>query len=69
MPRIYHLCNLRDLYSGGYIVARTMGWSTSNSHVWSREEADAGGAQAVSWSGEAPGASRSGLGLCCTDNE
>ena len=65
----YHLCNMRDLYSGGYMVARTMGWSTSNSHVWSREEAAGGGSQLASWSGEVPGASRSGLGLCCADNE
>ena len=34
----YHLCNLRDLYAGGYMVARTMGWATSSSHVWSAEE-------------------------------
>jgi len=65
----YHLCNLRDHYSGAYLVARMMGWSTSTSHVWSREEADAGGSQATSWSGEAPGATTTGLGLCCADNE
>merc|ERR1719502_1645353 len=34
----YHLCNSRDLYSGGYQVARAMGWATSNSNVWSAEE-------------------------------
>lgn len=65
----YHLCNQRDLYSGAYMIARTMGWATSNSHVWSKEEADAGGALSTSWSGEAPGATTSGLGLCCADNE
>ena len=35
----YHLCNSHDLYAGGYMVARAMGWSTSNSHVWTSEEA------------------------------
>ena len=65
----YHLCNLRELYSGGYAAARQMGWATSNSHTWSREEADAGGAQSSSWSGEAPGTSQLGLGICCADSE
>ena len=37
-PLAYHLCNQRDLYAGGYMVARTMGWATSSSHVWSAEE-------------------------------
>ena len=65
----YHLCNLRDLYAGGYMVARSMGWATSNSHVWSAEEAAAGGATNSSWSGTSAGTVRVGLGLCCADNE
>jgi hypothetical protein len=65
----YHLCNAHDLYSGGYMVARSMGWATSNSHVWSAEEARAGGGQNSSWSGSVPGAVKTGLGLCCADNE
>jgi hypothetical protein len=65
----YHLCNLRDLHAGGYMIARTMGWATSSSHVWSMEEATSAGDASASWSGEAPGASKSGLGLCCADNE
>ena len=54
-------CNRRRL--PGASVMYTMGWATSNSHVWSKEEADAGGALSASWSGEAPGATTSGLGL------
>ena len=65
----YHLCNRRDLYSGGYMVARSMGWATSSSHVWSAEEADVGGDLNASWSGTSAGMVRTGLGLCCADNE
>ena len=89
----YHLCNLRDLYSGGYHVARltltltltltptptlsltryhvarSMGWATSNSHIWTSEEFNAGGGANTSWAGGAPGATKAGLGLCCADNE
>jgi len=65
----YHPCNTRDLYAGGYVTARTMGWATSSSYVWSKEDLDSGGVQATSWSGEAQGVTRSGLGLCCADNE
>lgn len=65
----YHLCNLRDLYAGGYQVARAMGWATSNSHVWTAEEYAAGGGVNASWAGSAPGMVKAGLGLCCADNE
>jgi len=65
----YHLCNTHDLYAGGYMVARSMGWATSNSHVWSAEEAASGGGMNASWSGVVPGAVKTGLGLCCADNE
>ena len=49
----YHLCNMRDLYAGGLMVARTMGWATSTSHVWTAEEVAAGGASNSSWNGAA----------------
>jgi hypothetical protein len=65
----YHLCNLRDLYSGGYQVARQMGWATSNSHIWTAEEYNAGGGANTSWAGSPAGATKAGLGLCCADNE
>jgi len=65
----YHLCNLRDLYAGGYAVARAMGWATSSSHVWTAEESSAGGAMNASWSGNAAGTVLTGLGLCCADSD
>jgi len=66
----YHLCNTHDLYAGGYMVARAMGWATSNSHVWSAEEAAAAGTYTnTSWSGAVTGVVKTGLGLCCRDNE
>ena len=65
----YHLCNMRDLYAGGLMVARTMGWATSTSHVWTAEEVAAGGASNSSWNGAAPGAVAAGLALCCAEND
>jgi len=65
----YHLCNLMDLYSGGYMLARSMGWATSSSNVWSAEEARTRGGMNESWTGTARGAVQTGLGLCCADNE
>ena len=58
--------------NGGYLIAlaaRAMGWATSNSHIWTAEEASAGGGGNTSWSGVTPGAVTTGLGLCCADNE
>ena len=46
-----------------------MGWATSNSHVWTAEEAMNAADSNSSWSGAAPGAIMQGLGLCCRDNE
>ena len=52
------------------MVARAMGWATSNSHVWSAEEAAAAGTYTnTSWSGAVTGVVKTGLGLCCRDNE
>lgn len=65
----YHLCNHRDLYAGGLMVARAMGWATSNSHVWTAEESSAGGGVNSSWGGNAPGVVQVGLGLCCMDTD
>lgn len=65
----YHLANTRDLFAGGYQLARTMGWATSSSHVWTAEEAEAGSETNSSWSGVAAGTQLTGLGLCCIDNE
>ena len=50
-------------------MARSMGWATSNSHIWTSEEFNAGGGANTSWAGGAAGATKAGLGLCCADNE
>eukprot|EP00742_Colponemidia_sp_Colp-10_P000203 GILJ01000231.1.p1 GENE.GILJ01000231.1~~GILJ01000231.1.p1 ORF type:complete len:402 (-),score=42.09 GILJ01000231.1:91-1296(-) len=60
----YHLCQSLELHTGGYQVARAMGWLDWSTHVWSH------GALA---SAQLQGASNSttkpvmGLGLCCSD--
>jgi len=64
----YHLCNQRDMYSGGLMVARSMGWATSNSHIWTAEEAQLMDANS-SWTGSTPGTVKQGLGLCCIDTD
>jgi len=52
----YHLCTAMELHTGGYQVARTMGFVDWTSHVWThaalKEEANK---EAL------------GVGLCCTD--
>lgn len=37
----YHLCSLRELYLGGYHVARIMGWFKLNSDIWTKSESEA----------------------------
>jgi Concanavalin A-like lectin/glucanases superfamily len=50
--KLYHLCTSIELHSGGYAVARAMGWTDWNSHIWST----------ASTSDQS---NSSGLGLCC----
>jgi len=51
-----HLCSLQELFSGGFHVARAMGWLTASPEVWYHD--DEGGDR---FSGVRK------LGLCCTD--
>jgi hypothetical protein len=68
--RGYHLCNTRDLYSGGYYAARMMGWATSNNKVWTAEETAGGGSSPnMTLMAAVGGTGVSGLGLCCADSE
>ena len=53
----YHLCTSIELHTGGYQVARAMGWLDWNTHIWSH------GAL------KSPGdfSSLKGLAVCCMD--
>lgn len=68
-----HLCNQRDLYSGGYAGARAMGWATSTTKVWSTEDKDnpanAAAATTATMTLAEVGDKVMGLGLCCLDSE
>lgn len=70
--RGYHLCNTRDIYSSAYMVARAMGWATSNSKIWTAEES-VGNVNAsltgLTSLAAVTGTGLSGLGLCCADSE
>lgn len=51
----YQMCTTRDLYSGGYFVARSMGWASTDTRIWSAEDGKA----------TATGDKASGLCMCC----
>jgi len=53
----YHLCSTIELHSGVYQVARTMGWTSWNSKIWSYS--------AIKQNIE--GKDEVGLGICCID--
>jgi len=38
-PVGYHLCSNRELYTGGYQIARSLGWVTWNDAIWTSEDA------------------------------
>lgn len=64
-PHDRHVCTSLELHTGGYQVARSLGWLTSGTHVWSHA-AVTKGADAEMVSQQAKnGESTSGLGLCC----
>jgi len=51
-PSTHHLCTSIELHSAGYAVARAMGWTEWNSHIWSTASTDTE-------------TSELGLGVCC----
>lgn len=57
--RGYHMCTERNLFGGGYLVARSMGWANSETRVWSAED----GAAASDTT------QATGLCMCCRDDD
>jgi len=55
----YRICSQRDLYAGGYFVARGMGWATTETKIWSAEDGKSVPAGDVA----------SGLCMCCKIGE
>jgi hypothetical protein len=53
----YHICTSIELHTGGYQVARSLGWLDWNTHIWSHG--------ALKTPNEYVG--MKGLALCCSD--
>jgi len=55
----FRMCTKRDLFAGGFYVARHMGWATSSTRIWSAEDGKATNL----------GDTTSGLCMCCRIGE
>lgn len=68
-PATRHICSSLELHTGGYQVARTMGWLTAGSHVWTHAAVlkARGGQEHPPMVGQAPAGTgpSMGLALCC----
>jgi len=53
----YHICTSVELHTGGYQVARNMGWLSWNTHIWSHS----------ALKNEKEFDKLKGLALCCSD--
>lgn len=62
-PANRHLCTATELHTGGYQVARSMGWLAASTHVWTHAAVSKGAAAEMG--GKAPEEPLSGLALCC----
>jgi len=62
-PASRHICESLELHTGGYQVARSLGWLTSGTHVWTHKEVTAGAKAAAA--GLLQVDAKPGLGLCC----
>jgi len=63
-PANRHICTSIELHTGGYEVARSLGWLAAGTHVWTHA-AVTKGVDAEMGSGGMEGGASSGLGLCC----
>eukprot|EP00299_Pterocystis_sp_00344_P008086 c2920_g1_i1.p1 GENE.c2920_g1_i1~~c2920_g1_i1.p1 ORF type:complete len:574 (+),score=112.74 c2920_g1_i1:59-1723(+) len=51
----FRMCSNRDLLSGGYFVARSMGWASTETRIWAAEDGKT----------TSPGQPLTGLCMCC----
>lgn len=73
-PDKYHICNSLELHMGGYQVARTLGYLSRNTHVWSHATQHPGTEALLKPISEGLANQQGsateeilGLGLCCAD--
>jgi len=64
-PRDRHVCTAVELHTGGYQVARSIGWLTSGTHVWTDAAVTRGAHDEMVSQREKDGEASVGLGLCC----
>lgn len=69
-PASRHVCTSIELHTGGYQVARSLGWLSSSTHVWTHAAVTKGAEaeaspQSRQMALEDPASASSGLGLCC----
>jgi len=64
-PRDRHVCTSIELHTGGYQVARSLGWLTSGTHVWTHAAVTKGADAEMVSQQVKTGESAAGLGLCC----
>jgi len=62
-PKDRHICTSIELHTGGYQVARSLGWLRSHTHVWTHAAVVQGAAAHLQ--GTADANTVMGLGLCC----
>jgi hypothetical protein len=62
-PANRHICTSLELHTGGYQVARAVGWLTAGTTVWTHAAVTKGAA--AEQGGQNAGQSSFGLGLCC----
>lgn len=62
-PQNRHVCSSLELHTGGYQVARSLGWLGSGTHVWTHSAV--AGARAATQDGHNAAVGQKGLGLCC----
>lgn len=62
-PANRHVCNSMELHTGGYQVARSLGWLASGTHVWTHAAIVKGADAEMASKGA--GDSSPGLSLCC----
>jgi len=64
-PRDRHVCTSLELHTGGFQVARSLGWLGSGTHVWTHAAVTKGADNEMVSQQAKSGESTSGLGLCC----
>jgi hypothetical protein len=64
-PRNRHICTAMELHTGGYQVARSLGWLEPGAHVWTHAAVVKGASVEMGMQASSGNADSMGLGLCC----